>query len=43
MRCIEALLSLGDANLEALCGVESFDAVVDIVGGAQFGSILNCL
>jgi NADPH:quinone reductase-like Zn-dependent oxidoreductase len=32
-----------DANLEALFGQEHFDAVVDIVGGSQFGSILNAL
>ena len=32
-----------DANLEALFGQEHFDAVVDIVGGSQFGSILNVL
>jgi NADPH:quinone reductase-like Zn-dependent oxidoreductase len=32
-----------DANLEALFGQEYFDAVVDIVGGSQFGSILNVL
>jgi NADPH:quinone reductase-like Zn-dependent oxidoreductase len=32
-----------DANLEALFGQEHFDAAVDIVGGSQFGSILNAL
>lgn len=32
-----------DANLEALFGQEHFDAVVDIVGGSQFGAILNVL
>lgn len=32
-----------DANLEALFGQEYFDAVVDIVGGSQFGAILNVL
>jgi NADPH:quinone reductase-like Zn-dependent oxidoreductase len=32
-----------DANLEALFGQEHFDAAVDIVGGSQFGSILNVL
>ena len=32
-----------DANLEALFGQEYFDAAVDIVGGAQFGAILNVL
>lgn len=31
------------ANLEALFGQEYFDAVVDIVGGSQFGPILNVL
>ena len=46
----EAVLALGadhviprDADLEALFGNEHFDAAVDIVGGAQFASILNCL
>ena len=32
-----------DANLEALFGQEYFDAAVDIVGGSQFGPILNIL
>lgn len=32
-----------DANLTALFGNEPFDAAVDIVGGMQFASILNCL
>jgi NADPH:quinone reductase-like Zn-dependent oxidoreductase len=32
-----------DANLEALFGQEYFDAVVDIVGGSQFGAILSVL
>ena len=32
-----------DANLEALFGQKHFDAAVDIVGGLQFGSILNVL
>jgi NADPH:quinone reductase-like Zn-dependent oxidoreductase len=32
-----------DANLEALFGQEYFDAAVDIVGGLQFGPILNVL
>lgn len=32
-----------DANLTALFGQEYFDAVVDIVGGTQFSSILNVL
>lgn len=32
-----------DANLEALFGQEYFDAAVDIVGGPQFGPILNVL
>ena len=32
-----------DANLEDLFGQEHFDAAVDIVGGSQFGSILNVL
>ena len=32
-----------DANLEALFGPEYFDAAVDIVGGPQFGAILNVL
>ena len=46
----EAVRALGashviprDANLEALFGREHFDAAVDIVGGAQFGAILNTL
>ena len=32
-----------DANLVSLFGQEHFDAAVDIVGGAQFGEILNVL
>jgi NADPH:quinone reductase-like Zn-dependent oxidoreductase len=32
-----------DADLLALFGHEHFDAVVDVVGGAQFGDILNAL
>ena len=32
-----------DADLEALFGQEYFDAAVDIVGGVQFGVILNVL
>ena len=32
-----------DADLEALFGQEYFDAAVDIVGGTQFGAILNVL
>jgi NADPH:quinone reductase-like Zn-dependent oxidoreductase len=32
-----------DADLKALFGDRHFDAAVDIVGGAQFGSILNTL
>jgi NADPH:quinone reductase-like Zn-dependent oxidoreductase len=32
-----------DAALEALFGQEYFDAAVDIVGGSQFGAILNVL
>jgi NADPH:quinone reductase-like Zn-dependent oxidoreductase len=32
-----------DADLEGLFGAEYFDAAVDIVGGSQFGAILNCL
>ncbi len=46
----EAIRTLGadqviprDADLEALFGNEHFDAAVDIVGGAQFGAILNTL
>ena len=46
----EAVLALGatqviprDADLAALFGPEYFDAAVDIVGGAQFASILNSL
>jgi NADPH:quinone reductase-like Zn-dependent oxidoreductase len=46
----EAVRALGaahviprDADLEALFGQEHFDAAVDVVGGAQFASILNCL
>jgi len=46
----EAVRALGadhviarDADLAALFGPEHFDAAVDIVGGAQFGSILGCL
>ena len=32
-----------DANLAALFGDKYFDTAVDVVGGAQFGSILHCL
>lgn len=32
-----------DADLAALFGTEHFDAAVDIVGGSQFGEILNVL
>lgn len=32
-----------DADLEALFGPEHFDAALDIVGGSQFGAILNVL
>ena len=32
-----------DADLEALFGQEYFDAALDIVGGSQFGAILNVL
>ena len=32
-----------DADLESLFGPEYFDAAVDIVGGGQFGPILNAL
>lgn len=32
-----------DADLEALFGQEHFDAAVDVVGGAQFGAILDAL
>ncbi len=32
-----------DADLAALFGQEHFDAAVDVVGGAQFGGILNTL
>jgi NADPH:quinone reductase-like Zn-dependent oxidoreductase len=32
-----------EADLQALFGQEYFDAAVDIVGGARFGIILNCL
>jgi NADPH:quinone reductase-like Zn-dependent oxidoreductase len=46
----EAVAKLGadhviprDADLEALFGHEYFDAAVDIVGGTQFGAILNVL
>jgi NADPH:quinone reductase-like Zn-dependent oxidoreductase len=46
----DAVLALGatrviprDADLEALFGQEHFDAAVDVVGGAQFGAILNIL
>jgi NADPH:quinone reductase-like Zn-dependent oxidoreductase len=46
----EAVRALGatqviprDADLEALFGQEHFDAAVDVVGGAQFGGILNTL
>ena len=44
----EAVQALGatkviprDADIVALFGKEYFDAVVDVVGGAQFGAILN--
>ena len=46
----EAVRALGadhviprDADLAALFGPERFDAAIDIVGGAGFASILNCL
>jgi NADPH:quinone reductase-like Zn-dependent oxidoreductase len=46
----EAVRALGadqvvprDADLSALFGPDHFDAAVDIVGGAQFGSILDVL
>ena len=46
----EAVRALGadnviprDADLAALFGPEHFDAAIDIVGGAQFASILNSL
>jgi NADPH:quinone reductase-like Zn-dependent oxidoreductase len=46
----EAVRALGadqviprDADLAQLFGNEYFDAAVDIVGGSQFASILNCL
>ena len=46
----EAVRSLGadhviprDADLTALFGPEHFDSAIDIVGGAGFASILNCL
>jgi NADPH:quinone reductase-like Zn-dependent oxidoreductase len=46
----EAVRALGadrviprDADLAMLFGQEYFDAAVDVVGGAQFGSILNVL
>ena len=32
-----------DANLVATFGTEYFDAAIDVVGGAQFGAILNVL
>lgn len=32
-----------DADLEALFGPEYFDAALDVVGGVQFGAILNTL
>jgi NADPH:quinone reductase-like Zn-dependent oxidoreductase len=32
-----------DADLQALFGQEHFDAAVDIVGGGQFGAVLNAL
>ncbi len=32
-----------DADLIAAFGRDHFDAVVDVVGGAQFGSLLDCL
>ena len=44
----DAVLALGasqvvprDANLQSLFGEEFFDAAVDVVGGAQFGAILD--
>jgi NADPH:quinone reductase-like Zn-dependent oxidoreductase len=47
---VDAVRTLGadqiiprDADLGALFGNEHFDAAVDIVGGSQFSSILNCL
>ncbi len=46
----EAVRALGadhviprDADLDALFGDAHFDAAVDVVGGAQFASILHCL
>ncbi len=46
----EAVRALGaiqvvprNTDLEAMFGPEYFDAAIDIVGGAQFGSILNVL
>jgi NADPH:quinone reductase-like Zn-dependent oxidoreductase len=46
----ESVLSLGasqvfarDADLEALFGKQYFDAAVDVVGGTQFGAILDVL
>jgi NADPH:quinone reductase-like Zn-dependent oxidoreductase len=46
----EALLRLGadrvvarEADLKALIGTEQIDAVVDVVGGAQFPALLDCL
>ncbi|MGL4541928.1 MAG: alcohol dehydrogenase family protein [Polymorphobacter sp.] len=46
----EAVRALGatqiiprDADLEALFGQEYFDGAVDVVGGTQFGAILNAL
>jgi NADPH:quinone reductase-like Zn-dependent oxidoreductase len=32
-----------DTDLESLFGQEHFDAAVDVVGGAQFGAVLNVL
>jgi NADPH:quinone reductase-like Zn-dependent oxidoreductase len=47
---VEAVRALGamrviprDADLSAMFGPEYFDAAVDVVGGAQFGSILDSL
>lgn len=46
----DAVLALGasqvvprDADLQSLFGEEHFDAAVDVVGGAQFGTILGVL
>lgn len=47
---VNAILALGadrvvprGADLKEIFGAEYFDAAVDIVGGAQFGAILDCL